>query len=303
MSLCRRSLLLGLAGAALAAPPASARVAVTDHAGRAVEIRDSSRVVAIGGSVTEIVYALGAGGLLVGVDTTSQYPEAATRLPRVGYMRQISAEGVLSLRPSLVISTTAAGPAAAFEQLRSAGVATLVLPEDYEFTGVLRKIESIGQALGQETAARQLIETRRSEMSALSRMLARSTSRPRVLSLLSIAQGPPLAAGGATGADGIIRLAGGSNAITSYEGYRPVTAEGVLTLAPEAIMVTTGTLNALGGIDGVLKAASLELTPAGRSRRVFALDALLLLGFGPRTPEAARRLAAFLHPELALDQQ
>ena len=299
----RRRPLLGLVGAALAARSASAQVTVADHAGRAVDIRDRSRVISIGGSVTEIIYALGAGDLLVGVDTTSQYPEAATHLPQVGYMRQISAEGVLSLRPSLVLSTTAAGPPAAFEQLRSAGVPTLVLPEDYEFTGVLRKIDSIGQALGREPAATALIESCRADMSALTRMLATIPTRPKVLSLLSISQGPPQAAGSSTGADGIIRLAGGSNAITSYEGYRPVTAEGVLMLAPDVIMVTTGTLNALGGIDGILKAASLGLTPAGRSRRVFALDALLLLGFGPRTPEAARRLAAFLHPELTLDKQ
>ncbi len=302
MSLSRRPL-LGLVGAALMVRPACGRITVTDHAGRTIDIADTSRVVSIGGSVTEIVYALGAGGQLVGVDTTSRYPEAATRLPQIGYMRQISAEGVLSLRPSLVLSTTAAGPAAAFDQLRSAGVATLVLPEDYEFTGVLHKIENIGHALGREPAATALIEACRGEMSALARMLSSTTSRPRVLSLLSIAQGSPLAAGSATGADGIIRLAGGSNAIISYEGYRPVTTEGVLTLAPEAIMVTTATLNAMGGIDGILKAASLGLTPAGRSRRVFALDALLLLGFGPRTAEAARRLAAFLHPELAWDRQ
>ena len=275
---------------------------MADHAGRTIEIRDASRVVSIGGSVTEIVYAVGASDRLVGVDTTSLFPEAATRLPQVGYMRQIAAEGVLSLRPSLIISTTAAGPPAAFDQLRGAGVPTLVLPEDYDFATVLGKIESVGRALGRDAAAQELIDARRAEMAALGARLAGTTTRPKVLSLLSISQGPPQAAGRATGADGIIRLAGGANAITSYDGYRPITVEGVLALAPDAIMVTAQTLHALGGIDGVLSAASLGLTPAGRARRVFALDALLLLGFGPRTPEAAYRLAAFLHPELDLGE-
>ena len=301
MTFRRRPLIAALAATALVgAGSASARTAVADHAGRMIDIADASRVVAIGSSVTEIVYALGAGDRLIGADTTSMYPEAALQLPRVGYMRQISAEGVLSLRPTLIISTTAAGPPAAFDQLRAAGVATLVLPDDYDFESVLRKIEGIGTALGRDDAARSLVAAGRTEMAALTGKLAQAAERPKVLSLLSVSQGPPQAAGRVTAADGIIRLAGGVNATTSYEGYRPITAEGALAQAPDVLMVTGQTLDALGGVDNLLAAASLALTPAGKARRVFVLDALLLLGFGPRTPDAARRLAAFLHPELGL---
>jgi len=301
MTLRRRPLITSLAAATLVGVGrASARTVVADHAGRMIDIADASRVVAIGSSVTEIVYALGVGDRLIGADTTSMYPEAARQLPRIGYMRQISAEGVVSLRPTLIISTTAAGPPAAFDQLRAAGVATLVLSDDYDFDSVLRKIEAIGAALGRQDAARVLIAARRAEMSALADKLAQATDHPRVLSLLSVSQGPPQAAGRITAADGIVRLAGGVNAITSYEGYRPITAEGALAQAPDVLMVTDQTLESLGGVDNLLAAASLALTPAGKARRVFALDALLLLGFGPRTPEAARRLAAFLHPELGL---
>lgn len=301
MTLRRRPLITSLAAVTLVGVGrASARTVVADHAGRMIDIADASRIVAIGSSVTEIVYALGAGDRLIGADTTSMYPEAALQLPRVGYMRQISAEGVVSLRPTLIISTTAAGPPAAFDQLRAAGVATLVLSDDYDFDSVLRKIEAIGTALGRQDAARVLIAARRAEMSALADKLAQAADHPKVLSLLSVSQGPPQAAGRITAADGIIRLAGGVNAITSYDGYRPITAEGALAQAPDVLMVTGQTLESLGGIDNLLAAASLALTPAGKARRVFVLDALLLLGFGPRTPEAARRLAAFLHPELGL---
>jgi iron complex transport system substrate-binding protein len=303
MRLRRRSVVASLVLAPMvAARRAAAQVSVTDHAGRSIAIGDTSRVVSIGGAVTEIVYALGAADRLVAVDTTSLYPESARRLPQIGYMRQISAEGVLSLRPTLVISTQAAGPPVAFDQLRSAGVATLVLPEDYDFDTVLSKIRSIGHALGRDDAARALIESRKAAMAALNARLATARTRPKVLSLLSIGQGPPQAAGYHTGADGIIRLAGGINAVTSYESYRPITVEGAMALAPDAIMVSSQTFDALGGVDGILQASSLSLTPAGRQRRVFALDSLLLLGFGPRTPEAAYRLAAFLHPELGLGE-
>jgi iron complex transport system substrate-binding protein len=300
MTLRRRPLIATFAatGAFLAGRGAAADVSVVDHAGRQVGMRDSSRIVAIGGSITEIVFALGAGERLVGVDSTSQFPAAAARLPQVGYMRQIAAEGVLSLRPSVVISTTAAGPPAAFDQLRTAGVPTLVLADDYDFDSILRKIDSIGRALGREDAARDLVAALRADIAALTAKLARVARRPKVLSLLSVSQGPPQGAGRATAADGMIRLAGGINVITSYDGYRPITAEGVLALAPDVIMVSTQTLRTLGGVDGLLAAASLSLTPAGQARRVFALDALLLLGFGPRTTEAARHFAAFLHPDL-----
>ncbi|HJQ56626.1 MAG TPA: ABC transporter substrate-binding protein [Vineibacter sp.] len=299
MNLHRRSLLASLAVAgAFASRSAAAQVALQDHAGRRVEIRDVSRIVAIGGSVTEIVFALGAGDQLVGVDSTSLYPAAAARLPQIGYMRQIAAEGVLSLRPSLILSTTAAGPPAAFDQLRATGVPTLVLADVYDFESVLHKIEIIGRALGREEAANQLMATRRDAMATLSAKLARVARQPKVLSLLSVSQGPPQAAGRATAADGIIRLAAGQNVVNSYDGYRPITAEGAVSLAPDVIMVSAQTLRTLGDTDGVLASSSLSQTPAGRARRIFALDALLLLGFGPRTPEAAVQLAGFLHPDL-----
>jgi iron complex transport system substrate-binding protein len=301
MMLRRRTLVaLGGAAAPLLAPYGRAQHTVADHAGRPVATGNAARIVAIGGSVTEIVYALGAADRLAGVDSTSVYPSEATRLPQIGYMRQIAAEGVLSLRPDLVISTTAAGPAATFDQLRAAGVPTLVLADDYDFESVLRKIDAIGRVLGRDAAAEALIAERRAEMAALGARLAQAAARPTVLSLLSVAQGPAQAAGRTTAADGIIRLAGGANAVSGYHGYRPLTAEGAVALAPDAIMVSVQTLTQLGGVDRLLDAASLSLTPAGKARRVFALDALLLLGFGPRTPEAARRLAAFLHPGLGL---
>ena len=85
------------------------------------------RVVSVGGALTETVYALGAGELLVGSDTTSYYPEAAANSPKVGYQRALSAEGILSLSPDLVIMTDEAGPPPVLAQLNSAGVNMLTL--------------------------------------------------------------------------------------------------------------------------------------------------------------------------------
>jgi iron complex transport system substrate-binding protein len=281
----RHALTLGLGVAAAASLPALAQT--------------PPRIVSVGSALTEIIYALGAEGLLAGVDTTSLYPAAARALPQVGYMRALSAEGVLSLKPTLVIATTAAGPAATLDQLRATGVEVLVLPDHYDYDSVIAKIEAVGRVTGKRTEADAMIARGRADMAELTKKLATTTNKPRVLFLLSMGGGAPQAAGRDTAADGIIRLAGGTNAIDGYAGYRPLTPEAVLASRADFVLVTRQTVQAMGGIDAILDQPALRRTPAGRAGKVLQFDALLLLGFGPRTPQAALELASALHPELA----
>lgn len=282
----RRSLLTGALALAAASPARAER----------------RRIVSVGSAVTEIVYALGAQDLLVGVDTTSLYPEAARSLPRVGYMRTLSAEGALSLRPTTVIATTAAGPREVLDQLRSTGIEVVVLPDHYDYDSVVLKIEAIGRLTGKIEQASVLCTEGRSEMTRLEERLAVLPSRPRVLFLLSMGGGAPQAAGQGTAADGIIRLAGGINAAQGYTGYRPLTPESVIASRADFVLVTSQTVQALGGIDAIRNQPALSRTPAGKEGRILAFDTLLLLGFGPRTPKAAVELAAALHPDLAVRQ-
>lgn len=291
----KRRHLLALAAGAAASPalsPALSRV-------WAQEARRAARIVSVGSSLTEIVYALGAESLLVGVDTTSLYPEAARALPQVGYMRALSAEGVLSLKPTLVIATTAAGPASTLDQLRASGVEVRVLPDEYDYDSVAAKIEAVGAITGKAAGAQAMIAEGRAAMSDLTAKLGGVAARPRVLFLLSMGGGAPQAAGLHTAADGIIRLAGGVNAVEGYSGYRPLTPEAVIASRADFVLVTRQTVEALGGIDAVLKQPALARTPAGKAGRVLQFDTLLLLGFGPRTPQAATQLAVALHPDLA----
>ena len=257
------------------------------------------RIVSVGSALTEIVYALGAEGLLVGVDTTSQYPAAAQALPQVGYMRALSAEGVLALKPTLVVATTAAGPATTLDQLRATGVEVIVLLDLYDYDSVIAKIAAVGRVTGKQAEAEAMIARGRTDMAALTARLAQATGKPRVLFILSMGGGAPQAAGKDTAADGIIRLAGGANAIDGYAGYRPLTPEAVIASRPDVVLVTRQTAQALGGVQAVLDQPALRQTPAGRAGKVLEFDTLLLLGFGPRTPQAALELAMALHPELA----
>jgi iron complex transport system substrate-binding protein len=277
----RHLLALGLAAAALPARAAT------------------PRIVSVGSAITEIVYALGAEKLLAGVDTTSLYPEAARRLPQVGYMRALSAEGVLSLKPTLVIATTAAGPATTLDQLKATGIEVLVLPDHYDYESVVTKIETVGRVTGHVAEAQAMIARGRADMTTLATRLASVPARPRVLFLLSMGGGAPQAAGANTAADGIIRLAGGSNAVEGYSGYRPLTPEAVIASRADFVLVTRQTVEAMGSIEKILAQPALSQTPAGKAGRVLQFDTLLLLGFGPRTPQAATQLAAALHPDLA----
>lgn len=256
------------------------------------------RIVSIGSSLTEIIYALGAEKLLVGVDSTSLYPREARDLPQVGYMRALSAEGVLALKPTLILATTASGPATTLDQLRSTGIEVLVLPDRYDYNSVIAKIAAIGKVIGKSAEAEAMIARGRAEMEALSARLAKAGNRPRVLFLLSMGGGAPQAAGRDTAADGIIKLAGGVNAIDGYAGYRPLTPEAVIASRADFVLVTRQTVDALGGIKAILDQPALSRTPAGRDGKVLQFDTLLLLGFGPRTPQAAAELASALHPDL-----
>ena len=256
------------------------------------------RIVSVGSSLTEIFYALGAEDLLAGVDTTSLYPPEAKSLPQVGYMRALSAEGVLSLKPTLIMATTAAGPAAVLDQLRATGIEVVVLPDLYDYDSVVHKIEAVGKVTGKTAEAATLIAHSKAEMAALKARLAGASGKPRVLFLLSMGGGAPQAAGRDTAADGIIRLAGGVNAIDGYSGYRPLTPEAVLASRADVVLMPRQSVEALGGPAKVLEQPALSRTPAGRDGKLLQFDALLLLGFGPRTPQAATELAQALHPEL-----
>ncbi|TVQ85752.1 MAG: hemin ABC transporter substrate-binding protein [Chromatiaceae bacterium] len=258
------------------------------------------RVVSVGGALTEIVFALGAEDRLVGVDSTSQWPEAATALPEVGYMRQLAAEGLLSLRPDLVLATDAAGPEAVIEQLQTAGVEVRIVAAEPSLDGLLEKIRMVAAALDRQAVGEALAESVAGAMCRVRDEIVRSPTQPRVVFLLSAARGAPLAAGRETAADAAIALAGGVNPLADMVGYKPLNAEALIATAPDLILVGERTLAGLGGIDGMLALPGVAATPAGAGRRIAAMNDLLLLGFGPRLPQAIAELAGHLHPDLDL---
>jgi iron complex transport system substrate-binding protein len=252
--------------------------------------------VVVGGAITEIIYALGAGAKLVGVDTSSTYPEAATRLPQIGYQRLLSAEGVLSLNPGLIVVSAEAGPPAALRQLQATGIPLLTVPVAYTIDGVVAKIRLMAQALDLEYQGEQLVQRLLQDVAAGAARQHTTHAAPRVLCIYARGAGSLHVSGIGTAANAMINLAGGINAVTAYEGYKPLTAEAVVSAAPDVILVPARSLESIGGIDSLLSVPGMALTPAAVQRRIIAMDDLYLLGFGPRTGQAVQELAAYLNP-------
>jgi iron complex transport system substrate-binding protein len=256
---------------------------------------EAPRLISIGGPVTEIVYALDANKNLIGTDTSSIYPEAATKLPQVGYQRSLSAEGVLGLRPTLILASADAGPTPVVEQLKQSGVNWVTIPAENSVEGAKAKIGSVAHALHRDAQGEALVLHLDEEIVKAQGLLASEKSKPKVLFIYARGGGTVNVAGQGTAADAMITLAGGVNAVTGYTGYKPITAEAVVAAAPDIILIPSRGLESVSGIDGLLAQPGLAETPAGKSRKVVAMDDLLLLGFGPRLGEAVLQLTKLLH--------
>lgn len=247
----------------------------------------TQRILTLGGAVTETAYALGAEADIVGVDATSLFPDATTKLPNVGYYRALSAEGILALAPTLVITTEDAGPPAALEQVRAAGVKVVALPEAHDAAAASARIRKIGEALGKDGST--LAAALDTQFAALAVKVKARTKAPRVLFVYARGGGTLNVGGTGTAADAMIRLAGGVN-VATFEGYLPLTAESAIGAAPDVVLVTTRGLESLGGAEALWASPGLALTPAGKTKKLIALDDLYLLGFGPRSADAATEL-------------
>ena len=248
-----------------------------------------ARIVSLGGALTEVVYLLGAQGQLVGTDTTSLFPEAALKTAKVGYMRQLSAEGLLSLQPDAVVGTTEAGPPVVLDQVRSAGVQVELVKADHTWAEVGRKVQVVGKAAGLDAQARALQARLDAQWAATQQQVAKAARKPRVLFILSHSATPQVS-GGATAANAVILYAGGVNALTGFDGYRPMTAEAMASAAPEVILSSTQSIDAHGGVDKFWQRPELALTPAFKRKALVTMEASKLLGFGPRLPDAVREI-------------
>ena len=282
----------------LAPAGARAEVAIKDASGREVKIADTSRIVAIGGDVTEILYALKADAKIAAVDSTSQFPvQALNEKPNVGYMRALSAEGVLSANPTVIVASKDAGPPDVVKALKASAVPYVEVPDDRTPEGAAAKVRFIASLVGAESAGEALAKSVEQDFAALAQDRAKITKPVRAIFVLTVQNGRATVAGGHTSADAVIKLAGAENAAGGIEGYKPLVEEAATELASDAI-VTMRHSSSTFTSDQMLSVKGLQASPAGQNKRVIEMDGLYLLSFGPRSAHAARDLMAALYPGL-----
>jgi iron complex transport system substrate-binding protein len=300
MKTCRTLVLLAtICAVAVGGVAVAAGITVRDARNRDVTIADPARIVSIGGAITEILYALGFEDRLAGVDATSLYPTAALRdKPNVGYMRQLSAEGVLGLNPSLVLAVQGSGPKETIDVLEAAKVPLVLVPETFSEQGLLDKIKLVGHAMGADARAECLTAVVTDDLAQLRALRAKVTKPVRVMFVMSLLNGRAMAAGQNTAANEIIALAGGVNAIDSYEGYKIINDEAIVAARPDVVLSIQRSKDSLEA-EAVYLHPAFALTPAVANKAFISMEGLYLLGFGPRTAAAARDLSVKLYPALA----
>lgn len=255
---------------------------------------DVARIVVSGGSITEIVYALGQQDKIVGLDSTSTFPAIATEKPQIGYVRRIAVEGVLALQPDLLLGEADTGPEKSLKQLQDMGLKTVIFSQEDDFHRIEDKVKKVAELLGAQTQAEVILADIAHHKAALRSILAqRSEPAPKVLFVLAARSGQPLAAGAGTSADQVITAAGGVNLTTTFEGWKPLSVEAAAELNPDVILM----MGTHGGnnTEKLAKLPHFQFSNAVKNQRVYTFDGGYLLGMGPRTPQAVVELASLFY--------
>ena len=251
------------------------------------------RIVSLAGAVSEILCQLGLEHDIVGVDVISTYPASLKQKPSVGHNRNISAEGVLALNPTIVIGFASGVAPQLASQLSAAGVKTVLLTRELSAAGVRNLTLAVAGAVGALPRARAVLGAFDRRMDSL-----RVTPlNKKVLFIYARGAGTMLVGGTGTAVSAIVALAGARNAVTAFSGYKPLNAESLVAADPDVILMFTGGLASMGGAAGLLKVPGVAQTRAGRERKIIAMDGELLSGFTLRLPEAIGEL----HEKLAAE--
>ncbi len=246
---------------------------------------DNSRIVAIDGSLTEIVYALGEGDNMVGRDITTVYPPESLKLPSVGYMRTLSAEGILSLKPNLVIATKDAKPRSVLDRLKDAGIRVELIDNEFTLNGVKEKIRQVAKVLNKVKKGEELIKKMQTSVDKaiiVAKQAKNKNGAAKAVYIMSMRGGNMMVAGKGSRANEMLKLALVKNpAAADFNGYKPLTSEAAIQYNPQYIITMTHGLKAAGGRDGILKTPAISMTEAGKKKQLVVMENGFLT-FGPR---------------------
>jgi iron complex transport system substrate-binding protein len=250
---------------------------------------DHSRIIIAGGSLTEIVFFLGLEDKLIGVDITSNFPESAKEIPSIGYVRTLSAEGILSLEPSLILGENDMGPPMVIDQIQKTSVDLRIIPEKRSVIGILEKINCIGSIINYKSESATLINDKLIAMvdELLQLQKTNSTKNTKAMLILSMGGTSPVVAGRNTSGNGFINMIGAQNIFESHEGWKSVSEESILKNNPDIIIIPKREVHKNSSIASFLDSSHLKKTKAVKKNNIISEDAMAMLGFGPRTIDIA----------------
>ena len=251
---------------------------------------DKAKIISIGGTITEIVSALGEFESIIATDPTSTFPEAAKELPNLGYRNAIKAEGLISLGSDVIIAEKDHLSEEVKQQLSSAGTTWFEIENPFTVEGTLNMIDEIAGILNLEERAADIKQEIEVSIQELDEKVKARDSKPSVLIVYARGAGSLTIGGSNTFAETLFPLAGCTLAVPEIEGFMPLTTEALVKANPDYILFFDSGLEKLGGIEGALEIPGVSQTIAGQKKQIIAMDGLLLSGFGPRLHKAVNTL-------------
>ena len=275
---------------------------VEDVKGDIVVVDDISRIVVLNGDVTEVVFALGLGKHVVAVDTSATFPPQAQLLPKIGYQRSLSAEGILSMRPTVVIGNQDAGPAEVLEQIRATGVPVVVLEASNTIDAASSKIRGVAQSLGVPEMGEAIVSELEAEIGEVRGLAAKAEERPTAVFLYMRGMDTLFMIGMQHISHELFEASGaisGAAVAGVRRPFVPLTAESLAAVDPDCIVGLSDGLETVGGREGLLRLPGVGATKAAEEGCILGFDDQYFAGGGPRTGSVMMDLLRAFHPDLA----
>jgi iron complex transport system substrate-binding protein len=254
------------------------------------------RIVCVAKQLTELIYALGAGDQLVGVDLSSTYPSATKALTKVGYHRMLNSEGIIALRPTVVYHDGNVAPEAVMQQLEKVGVPMKVFPDAHSIPETKALIDTLAAQFGAQKQADNLKTKLDADLTKAAESVKQYKTVPKVAIIhFGRVINNYLVIGKAGTASYMLDLAGGKNVMDTLKGMKPLSPEIISKAQPDIILVTDFGYDRMGNADQLATLPGIALTPAGKNKKIYRIEEHDLIYLGPRTGENVLMLMKLIH--------
>lgn len=251
------------------------------------EEKEELRIVSLKGSFSEVIAGFGYTEKIVGTDVTSTYPLEVAQLSKVGHNRNISTEGVLALNPSLIVADPKEIKPETLEQLKSSNIELLLVEQEKSVEGTKNMFNQLNNYF---KVNKELIDQLSNDIDQNINEVQAIENPPKVLFIYARGAGTLMVAGEGTQMQKMIELAGGKNAVSGFDDFKPLTSEALVAANPDVILMFSSGMESLDGMEGTLSIPGMKEVNAGKNKQIITMDGQYLAGFGPRVGQAVKEL-------------